>query len=509
MSQDVKPNILFIMTDQQRFDTIAALGNPEIYTPNYDRLVKRGITFTNAYSTCPVCVPARYTVRTGCEPLKTAVWLNTEPQPHPQQVQTMEGRCGNYLPRTMSKLGYRTFGIGKFHTMPAWDEELGYDIHLHTEELFKDPDQRSRDAFASFIANQHPEYDFVEQLHGERTNMYYIPQMSSLPAELTVESFVANKIIEQINSGDNRPYFGFASFIGPHPPCAPPIPYNRMYNPDKMPAPVKGDIEIDHMDEQISWMNHLIWAEDINDFLAKNLKSRYYGEISYIDMCLGKILDAVESSPDADNTLICFFSDHGDHLGDHHAWQKESYFEASCHIPFLLSWPRKLPSDIRKNELVCLTDLFGIATGAAGKVQTRDGIDVLGMLEGKNNGRDHLIGYYGLPETENFKIMVRWKQWKYIFMANGCREQLFNLVEDPNELQQKITGHPDIVEQMRKKAINALIDSPWAEKTLTDGQLKGLPYKKLKKERIHQFDNSRGVKDFPDQFQEALQTEKL
>ena len=71
-----RPNILYIMTDQQRFDTIRALGNPDIYTPNMDRLVQRGLAFSNAYSTCPVCVAARYTIRTGCEPLTTRVLSN-------------------------------------------------------------------------------------------------------------------------------------------------------------------------------------------------------------------------------------------------------------------------------------------------------------------------------------------------------------------------------------------------------------------------------------------------
>ena len=146
-----QPNVLFIMTDQQRFDTIAALGNSHIYTPNYDRLVRRGITFTNAYSTCPVCVPARYTIRTGCEPPKLRIFSNARSDPLPGQDVSMEGRCGDYLARTMSNLGYRTFGIGKFHTQP-WNEDLGYDVHLHSEELYGTPLQRQQDAYAGWIA---------------------------------------------------------------------------------------------------------------------------------------------------------------------------------------------------------------------------------------------------------------------------------------------------------------------------------------------------------------------
>jgi len=171
------PNILFVMTDQQRFDTIAALGNTGIYTPNLDRLVRRGLSFTRAYSTCPVCVASRYTIRTGRREPVTGIYANMRPDLVAGQPEAMEERCGPYLARTLRSRGYRTFGIGKFHASP-WDEDLGYDVHLHSEELYGSPEHRSRDAYAAFIAREHPEYDFIECLMGERTEMYYMPQMS-------------------------------------------------------------------------------------------------------------------------------------------------------------------------------------------------------------------------------------------------------------------------------------------------------------------------------------------
>lgn len=491
-----QPNILYIMTDQQRFDTIAALGNEDIYTPNYDRLVRRGITFTNAYSTCPVCVPARYTIRTGCEPPRLRIFTNGRSKPAAGQAKTLPERCGDYLPRTMQKLGYRTFGIGKFHTQP-WDEDLGYEFHSHSEELYRSPDQRSRDGFAGWIATEHPEFDYIEALMGERTEMYYMPQVSPLPAELTVERWAADRAVAQLGADDERPYFGFVSFVGPHPPFAPPVPFNRMYDPDRMPNPVRGDLETDHMDEQIPWMNYLIWAEDINDPHARVLKARYYGEISYIDDCLGRILDAVEARGDAENTLICFFADHGDHLGDHRAWQKESFFEQAAHIPFLVSWPAQLPADARRDDLVCLTDLFGIATHAAGATETRDGIDVLGTIEGTSAPRDAVIGMYGEPGTPVFKIMVRDAAWKYIFFANGGGEQLFDMENDAQELHNLVTDHPDVVQQLRARAI-AACDVPGAVDALDNGDLRTFPYRERPRTRIYQFDKSRGVTGFPE-----------
>ena len=431
-----RPNVLFVMTDQQRFDTIAALGNGQVHTPSMDRLVRRGLSFTHAYSTCPVCVPARYTIRTGCEPPTTRIFSNRHQAPAPGQADTITGRCGGYLATTMRELGYRTFGIGKFHSKP-WNEELGYDLHLHSEELYDSPEQRAGDAYASWLHREHPEYDHLEALMGERTEMYYMPQMSAQPAHCAVEGWAAARAGEQLRAADPRPYFGFVSFVGPHPPFAPPVPFNRMYDPDRMPDPITGDLEIDHLDQTIPRMNDIIWAESISQAHARILKARYYGEISYIDACLGTILDAVEARPDADDTLICFFSDHGDHLGDHHAWQKESFFDASARIPFLVSWPARLARDQRRTELVCLTDLFGIATTAAGEPELREGRDVLGMVAGAAAPRDVLVGYYGLPGTDAFKVMIRDPRWKYVFFANGGHELLFDLQEDPHELHNR------------------------------------------------------------------------
>lgn len=326
--------------------------------------------------------------------------------------------------------------------------------------------------------------------------MYYFPQTSLLPAEYNVEAWATERAVEQIKIDDERPYFGFVSFIGPHPPCRPPIPYNRMYNPDIIPNPLKGKIESDHMDEQIPFMNYLIWADDINDFQARALKARYYGEISYIDNCIGKILDEVESSSDSENTLICFYSDHGDHLGDHHAWQKESFFEASCKIPFLVSWSKKLKADMKCNELVCLTDLFAIAIGAAGTTEIRDGIDLLGMIQETKEPRKYLFGYYGTPGTRLFKIMVRDKKWKYIYFANGRRQQLFDLENDSYELEEVSTKYIDTTERLRQAAIMKIKSNKVLLDALDNGNLKGFDFIERERIRIHQFANDLGVTDF-------------
>ena len=498
-----RPDILFIMTDQQRFDTIAALGNSHIYTPNLDRLVRRGVTFSNAYATCPVCVAARYTIRTGCEPPTTRVFSNAKADPVAGQAKEMEARCGPYLARVMSRLGYRTFGIGKFHTYP-WDEDVGYQTLWRSEETYHPP-AREGDDYGSWLAREHPEFDFLEQQMGERSEMYYIPQRSPLPAELGAEWWVADRAVEEISkSDDSRPFFGFVSLMGPHPPLAPPIPFNRMYNPDRMPDLVLGNVEEDHQDEEIPYMRHAIWADAINPELAKIVKARYYGEITYLDHCLERILDAIEARPNSENVLICFFSDHGDLLGDHHGWQKQNFFEASCRVPLLLSWPAIFPAGVVRTELISLADLFGIATQAGGVCELREGIDVLKMLRGECLPRQYFIGMVELPGSHDFKLMVVTDEWKYIFMANGGREQLFNLRQDPNEASNRIGSAPGIRDDLHALGAKAC-GVPGAIDALDGDKLRVLPFRERARMRIYQFDRSHGVLGFPNKPEDALQ----
>jgi arylsulfatase len=498
-----RPDILFIMTDQQRFDTIAALGNSHIYTPNLDRLVRRGIAFSNAYATCPVCVAARYTIRTGCEPPTTRVFTNAKADPVVGQPLEMKARCGPYLAQVMSHLGYRTFGIGKFHTYP-WNEDLGYETVWRSEETYHPP-AREGDDYGSWLAREHPEFDFLEQPMGERSEMYYLPQRSPLPANSGAEWWAADRSVEEITNSDNsRPFFGFVSFVGPHPPLAPPIPFNRMYNPDRMPELVLGNIEEDHLDEEIPYMRYAIWADAINPALAKIVKARYYGEITYLDHCLGRILDAIEARPNSENVLICFFSDHGDLLGDHHGWQKQNFFEAACRFPFLLSWPATLAGGTVRTELISLADLFGIATQAGGACELRQGIDVLKMLRGECAPRQHLVGMVEIPGSQDFKVMVLTNEWKYIFMANGGREQLFNLRRDPNELSNCVGSSSEIRDDLYALAVKAC-RVPGATDALDGDKLRVFPFRKRTPKRIYQFDRSHGVLGFPEKPEDALQ----
>ena len=475
------------MTDQQRFDTIAALGASPAITPNLDRLVARGFAFTNAYSTCPVCVPARYGIMTGREPSLTGWFSNW------QQPPDVRANCGSYLAEEMKARGYRTFGLGKFHTEPR-HEPLGFEVHEYSEELWTNEAEYLGDDYVRWLRGKTTAFNHLEQVHGERTDMYYGAQCRPQPAELTGEAWLTERATEEIARQDGRPYFGFLSFVQPHPPLAPPIPYNRLFNPDDMPSPVPGDPEIDAADDYLGWMNHAVWAEDISPGQARQLRARYSGAITFIDACLGRILDAVESRPDAANTVICFFADHGDHMGDHRAWQKESFFEASCRVPMLVSWPSRWPGHRRFDGLASLTDLFGLATGVAGEAEQRDGQDLVGVLDGCMAPRESLCGMFGSPGTNQFKAMVRCGDWKYLWLANGGRELLFNVRQNPGESVNRLTDDPDVATRLRSVLIERLAARPLTRPALAGDALRAFPFAPFPRVRIKQF--GRGVTDF-------------
>jgi len=276
-----------------------------------------------------------------------------------------------------------------------------------------------------------------------------------------------------------------------------------MYDPDRMPGLVLGSEEGDHLDEEIPFMRYAIWADAINPALARIVKARYYGEISYLDHCVGRILDAIEARSNAENVLICFFSDHGDLLGDHHGWQKQNFFEAACRVPLLLSWPAVLSKGTARTELISLADLFGIATEAAGEGHMREGMNVLKVLQGKCASREYLIGMVEPPGSHDFKLMVMTDEWKYIFMANGGREQLFDLRRDLNELSNCVASASKVRNELHALGVQAC-RVPGAVDALNGDKLRTFPFRERPRTRIYQFDHSRGVVAFPDHPRDAL-----
>lgn len=222
------PNILHICTDQQRTDTIGALGG-WVQTPHLDRLVHEGTSFTRAYTPAPECVPARCSMITGLYADRTGCAFNGDPMPNDEEAPT--------LMRLLSEGGYRTHGVGKCHFTPDPQAMKGFQSRSSSEEIVNDPCQ---DSYRRFLAENG--FGHVMEPLGVRSEMYYIPQPSPIPAHLHHSQWVADECIGFIDKESSEaPWYLYAGFIQPHPPFSPPSPWHKLYRWPDVPPPYLPD----------------------------------------------------------------------------------------------------------------------------------------------------------------------------------------------------------------------------------------------------------------------------
>ncbi len=415
-----RPNILHIFTDMQRADTIHALGNPHIKTPHLDRLVREGTAFTNCVSPSPVCVPARCCMHYGWYPTKTGLYTNGR---------MMEDN-GRSIPAVLSEEGYRTQSVGKCHFTPDKHAKRGYDVRLVQEEGCSNPEA---DDYVRYLRDNG--YDYYEP-QGARGEMYYIPQISSLPVKAHPSQWVADRCIDFIRdagAGD-KPWMLFSSFIHPHPPFAPPKPWHKLYRSFNMPLPhVPAFSETLH-----TWINrqqnrYKYRDQGIDNQLLRLIKAYYYATISFVDFQVGRMLKTLEHAGQLDNTLIMFTSDHGEYLGDFNCFGKRSMHNPSSRVPMLVRYPERFAQNVRCDEPVNLVDVFPTFMASA-SIGTHgldlDGLDMSEVARG-NGAREHVFSQFSQGPTGITMAVSR--EWKYFYSAGDRHEFLFDRIRDPQE----------------------------------------------------------------------------
>ncbi|MBT3374165.1 MAG: sulfatase-like hydrolase/transferase [Lentisphaerae bacterium] len=217
-----RPNILLLHTDQQRFDTIAALGASHMHTPNLDRLVNMGCSFRRAYSSNPVCMPARHDLITGVSARHHGYYHNSQAFIADRQLAT--------IPRLLTESGYQTMAVGKMHFNPP-REHHGFAHMFLMEEL---PDCREDDAYVQYLEDAGcPD---IRCQHGVRPLFYHTPQAARVPEEHHGSAWIAHKTIELMREERDRPFFIFASWVGPHPPYYIPQTYLDLYRDQPLPS---------------------------------------------------------------------------------------------------------------------------------------------------------------------------------------------------------------------------------------------------------------------------------
>ncbi len=412
-----QPNILVLFTDQQRFDTIRALGASHMQTPNLDRLVKLGCTFTKAYSSCPVCMPARHDLLTGASARHHGFWVNAD---HPIQD------CGlATLPRMLTRAGYQTVAVGKMHYFPV-REHHGW-AHMHLMEEI--PKSREDDEYLQYLETVG--LGHIASPHGVRPLFYHAPQASPIPEEHHGTAWVANKTIELILQKRTRPFFIMSGWIDPHPPYSIPEKYLKQVEdgslPDPCPRPESDERQYPQNDEP-----------DVPDGgQLRKLREAYFASCTFVDAWIGKVLDALEEAGQLDNTYIIFTSDHGEMLGDRQAFQKFSPYEGSAHVPLIITGPGVEPgsrADIPVSTWDVAATIAALGSADFPKDHPWAGENILTEPDESkiicfHHGGDP-AGFS--PALKRYVAAVD-PQYKFIHYYNGGDEELYDLQNDPWE----------------------------------------------------------------------------
>ncbi|MBT4823383.1 MAG: sulfatase-like hydrolase/transferase [Lentisphaerae bacterium] len=419
-----QPNILLIFTDMQRADTIHALGNPVIRTPNLDRLAREGTAFTSAYSPCPVCVPARWCMHYGQYTGRSDLYANGR----------MPEDDGRSLPAMLGNVGYRTQGIGKCHFTPDKHALRGFDNRLLQEEGCSKPDQ---DDYVRWLSENGYDYD---EPHGTRGEMYYTPQVSLHGEKDHPSQWIGDRSVDFIReqASSEAPWFLFSSYIHPHPPCAPPKPWHKLYRAPYMPLPnVPPDSE-----SLYTWINrhqnrYKYRDQGIDQNLIRGIKAYYYATISFVDYQVGRTLKALEESGQLDNTLIVFTSDHGEYLGDYNCFGKRSMHDPSSRIPMLARLPERFVAGAVCDTPVSLVDVFPTCAAAGEADMAKLDLPGSDLADIATDAVDREAVFSQFDKDGKAIYMAVTREWKYIYSAAEQRELLFDRINDPNETRNR------------------------------------------------------------------------
>lgn len=465
-SEGKKPNILLLMTDQHRANCIGCAGNKIINTPNLDKLAREGFYFPNAYSSTPTCTPARSALLTGLSP-----W---------HHGMLGYGRVANRypieLPRAIRDAGYSTIGIGKMH----WS--LQRNLHGFHQTILDESSRVETQGFESDYRKwfgEHAPTGLAYDCTGIGWNDYrtrvYVPPENLHPTFWTAQ--VAIDFIEKYN--DSTPFFIKVSFARPHSPYDPPQRFRDAYREDDMPVPFVGNWAEKYAPANPE--DYSLWHGNLGIGQARRSHRGYYGSISFIDEQIGRILNSLEKRGFLDNTLILFTADHGDMLGDHNLWRKSYAYESSARIPFIVRPPKGMFTNQNQvlDQVVELRDVLPTFLDAAGQSipDSLDGKSVLDIVRRKaENWREfidmeHDICYH----PSNHWNALTDGHYKYIYHAQNGEEQLFDLKNDPGELND-LTQEPQYrnkVREWRDRLIEHFKER--GEPFVVDGDLKPRP----------------------------------
>jgi len=424
-------NLLLITSDQHRADALSCAGHPLVHTPHLDGLAAEGTRFTQALSTCPICIPARTSLitgrhahRNGCPSYRSSHRIPY----HPEDL--LGGR--------ITAAGFQTCLIGKSH----WHLDPSYPAGFET--FHSSSAIRRERARAGFGANQSAGIGPNEMA----------PAIEGIPERWSDTRRITDLAMDFLEDRDrSRPFFLWASYLDPHPANVVPASYKDYYDPRDVPDPVTGDWVANAPRSYRSHRagnGHATMPEPVR----RKSHAAYFTKITYLDHQLGRLLGSLQRTGEMDNTLIVYTSDHGEHLGDHGDYGKATFLESSTRIPLLIRPPKNgsLPPP-QAGSLVEFTDLFATLCdyAAAPLPADCDSISLRPILEGRSSQvRDQTHGH-----IDN-QHMWRDAEWKYLAFTDDGSDMLFHTAEDPQDMQNLIHDEPERAQRMRKELLEHL-----------------------------------------------------
>ncbi|MET0605370.1 MAG: sulfatase-like hydrolase/transferase [Beijerinckiaceae bacterium] len=487
-----RPNILFIMTDQLRWDYLGCNGHPSIRTPNIDALAARGVNFTRAFVQSPVCGGSRMCFYTGRYNITHGATYNNIP------LRIDEKTIGDYL----RPLGYRVALVGKTHFkpdieamrrigidpatnpgIPYW--QCGFEAFERDDGLHPDGSVDPNLAYNRWLNQKgypganpwHSYANSVEDEDGSVQSGWYL-RHAAKPARVKEEhsetAYMTDRALDFIDAAGDEPWLLHLSYIKPHWPYVAPAPYHNMYGAADVIAPNRSDDEKRNPNPVIAaFMQHEESVNFSKQEVRETVIPTYMGLISQCDHHIGRVIRHLEKCGLADNTIIVVTSDHGDYLGDHWLGEKDLFHEEVVRIPLIVVDPRKSADaargsrDERLVESIDLLPTFLDIAGGKPEPHRLEGRSLAPLLRGEGSDwRDathcdsdfalrHARRTLNLPAYKARGYMVRTARWKYVFFEE-FPPQLFELAIDPHELNDlgRAEGYDSVKAEMERRVFD-------------------------------------------------------
>ena len=384
------PNVLFILTDDQRADSLGILGNPNVKTPHMDQLVRSGTFFSQAYTqgtmTPAACLPSRAMIMSGKSLFRAPMYLDT----------------GKLLPEVFKEAGYTTFATGKWHN--------------GTDSFLKCFDQGE----AVFLGGAARDHYQVPLNYREEDQMipYEVPGIFSTTLFADAAVSFLNK-----QKDSKSPFFCYVPFTAPHGPFVPPERYAEMYDPNEIVLPPNHATNLNLKEGTL--------GRRVREGSPQSYAS-YYGMISHLDFHIGRILEALKSANKTEETIIVFASDHGLSMQSHGMTGKHNAHEDASRALLSISGPG-IPKNKRSPALTYLLDIYPTLSQLTGLAtsESMEGQSLADIIHGERKQvRDYLLTAY-----MSNKRTVRNNRWKLFYDLNSKNVQLYDLVSDPYELK--------------------------------------------------------------------------